>query len=153
MHCQCFNHKNYGDWKLQGACSENLHYLWKRAVRFAGKPCDNYRSCNYHGVSPQFLQPFSMDRAGFPCRDPEIPSPHTFHGIKICSVCKNVVFLLSCPTFKWCKKIYIVEDRFCRNHWKWKRYIHTYFLCSHIYEQDQPQICQCDTISWLNFID
>ena len=38
LHCQCFHHKNYGDWKLQGPCRENLHYLWKRAVRIAGKP-------------------------------------------------------------------------------------------------------------------
>ena len=28
---------------------------------------DYYRSCNYHGVSPQFLNPFSIDSAGFPC--------------------------------------------------------------------------------------
>ena len=58
---------------------------------------------NYHGVSPQsanitgfihnihrvslwFLQPFSIDSSGFPCRDPVIPSPHSFHGVKICSV-------------------------------------------------------------------
>ena len=24
------------------------HYLWKRAVRIAGKPRNNYRSCSYH---------------------------------------------------------------------------------------------------------
>ena len=50
-HCKCFEHKNYGDWKLRGPCRENLHYLWKRAVRIVGKPRDNYRSCNYRGVS------------------------------------------------------------------------------------------------------
>ena len=44
------------------------------------------KSCNYHGVSLQFLQPFSIDRAGFLCRDPAIPSPRSFHGVKICSV-------------------------------------------------------------------
>ena len=32
------------------------------------------------------IQPFSIDSAGFPCRDPAIPSPHSFHGVKICSV-------------------------------------------------------------------
>ena len=85
VHCKCFDHKNYGDWKLRGPCMENLHYLWKRNVRIAGKPRDNYRSCNYHGVSPQFLQPFSIDNAGFPCRDPAIPSPRSFYGVKICS--------------------------------------------------------------------
>ena len=71
---------------MRGPCRENLHYLWKRAVRIAGKPHDNYRSCNYPGVSPQFLQPFSIDSADFPCRDPAIPSPCSFHGAKICSV-------------------------------------------------------------------
>ena len=35
LHCKCFDHKNYGDWKLQGPCRENLHYLWKRAVRIS----------------------------------------------------------------------------------------------------------------------
>ena len=85
-HCKCFDHKNYGDWKLRGPCRENLHYLWKRAVRIAGKPRDNYRSCNYHGVSPQFLQPFSIDSADFTCRDPAISSPRSFYGQNICSV-------------------------------------------------------------------
>ena len=56
----------------------------------AGK---TYRSCNYHGVSSQFLQPFSIDSADFLCRDPAIPSPRSFHGIKICSVLKRVFLL------------------------------------------------------------
>jgi hypothetical protein len=86
LHCKCFDHKSYGDWKLRGPCRENLHYLWKRAVRIAGKPCDNYRSCNYHGVSLQFLQPISIDSADFPCRDPAISSPRSFYGQNICSV-------------------------------------------------------------------
>ena len=72
-------------------CGETLKYL-----QIAGK------SYNYHGVSPQsvnitgfihnihrvslwFLQPFFIDCAGFPCRDPVIPSTRSFHGVKICS--------------------------------------------------------------------
>ena len=43
LHCKWFDHKNYRDWKLRGLCRENLHYLWKRAVRIAGKPHDNYK--------------------------------------------------------------------------------------------------------------
>ena len=85
-HCKCFDHKNYGDWKLRGPCRENLHYLWKRAVRIAGNPHDNYRTYNYHGISLQFLQPFSIDSADFPCRDPAIFSPRSFYGQNICSV-------------------------------------------------------------------
>ena len=87
VHCKCFDHKNHGDWKLQGPCRKNLHYLWKRAVRIAGKPHDNYRTYNYHRVSPQFLQPFSIDSADFPCRSPAISSPCSFYGQNICSVC------------------------------------------------------------------
>ena len=34
----------------------------------------------------KFLQPFSIDSAGFPWRDAVIPSPRSFHGVKICSV-------------------------------------------------------------------
>ena len=86
LHCKFLPHENYGDWELRGPCRENLHYLWKRAVRISGKPHDNYRTYNYHGVSPQFLQPFSIDSADFPYRDPAIPSPRSFHGVKICSV-------------------------------------------------------------------
>ena len=40
---------------------------------------------NIHRVFLWFLQPFSIDSAGFPCRDPVIPSPCSFHGVKICS--------------------------------------------------------------------
>ena len=47
VHCKCFDHKNYGDWKLRGPCRENLHYLWKRAIRIAGKPHDNYRTLQF----------------------------------------------------------------------------------------------------------
>ena len=79
VHCKCFDHKNYGDWKLQGPCRENLHYLRKRAVRIAGFP----RNC---GVFPQFLQSFSIDIADFPCRNPAISSPRSFYGQNICSV-------------------------------------------------------------------
>ena len=92
VHCKCFDHRNYGDWKLRGPCRENLQYLWKRAVRIAGNPHDNYRTYNYHGVSPQFLQPFSIDSADFPCRDPAISSPRSFYGQNICSVqCIEIV--------------------------------------------------------------
>ena len=45
-------------------CRENLHYLWKRAVQMAGKSHDNH----------------------FPCKDPVIPSPRSFHEVKICRV-------------------------------------------------------------------
>ena len=58
----------------------------KRAVRISGKPHNNEGTCNNHGVSPQFLQPFSVDGAHFPCRDPAISSPHSFYGQNICSV-------------------------------------------------------------------
>ena len=50
LQCKFLPHENYGDWELQGPCTENLQYPWKRAVRIAGRPCDNYRPCNYHGV-------------------------------------------------------------------------------------------------------
>ena len=46
VHCKCFDHKNYGDWKLRGPCREKLHYPWKRAVRIAGKPRNNYKTCS-----------------------------------------------------------------------------------------------------------
>ena len=62
-----------------GNCGENLHYLWKRAIRITGFPCN-------YGVSPQFLQPFSIDSADFPCREPAISSPCSFYGQNICSV-------------------------------------------------------------------
>jgi hypothetical protein len=68
------------------AVGNYLHYLWKRTGKSAGKPHDNYRTYNYHGVSPQCLQPFSIDSADFPCRDPTISSPRSFYGQNICSV-------------------------------------------------------------------
>ena len=86
LHCKFLPHENYMDWELWGTCKENLYYLWKRALRIAGKLRDNYRFCNYYEVSPQFLQPFYIDNADFPCRDPTIPSPCSFHGVEICSV-------------------------------------------------------------------
>jgi hypothetical protein len=72
--------------------SSNFQNLGKTQVlafllsRVVGKPRDNYRSCNSYGVSPQFLQPFSIDSADFPCRDPAISSPRSFYGQNICSV-------------------------------------------------------------------
>ena len=81
-----FDHKNYGDWKLRGPSGEILHYLCKRAVRIKGKTRDNYRTYNYHGFFSQFLQPFYIDSAEFPCRDPAISSPYSFYSQNIYSV-------------------------------------------------------------------
>ena len=57
------------------------------------KPCNIYRlwwnSIIISGVSLWFLLPFSIDSAGFPCRDPVVSSPRSFHGVKICSVLCN----------------------------------------------------------------
>ena len=36
--------------------------------------------------TPQFLQPFSIYSADFPCRGPAFSSPHSFYGQNICSV-------------------------------------------------------------------
>ena len=38
VHCKFLLHENYGDWELRGPNRENLHYLWKRAVRITKKP-------------------------------------------------------------------------------------------------------------------
>ena len=77
-------------WKVRGlrisGSLQGKSALWKRAVRIARKPHDNYRTYNYHGAFLQFLQPFSIDSADFPCRDPAIPSPCSFNGVNICSV-------------------------------------------------------------------
>ena len=81
---------------LRGLFRDSL--LWGNPVIFT----DGGKSYNYHGVSPQsvnitgfihnihrvslrFLQPSSINSAGLPCRDPAIPSPRSFHGVKICS--------------------------------------------------------------------
>ena len=69
------------------------------------------KSYNYHGGSPQsvnitgfihnihrislwFLQPFFVTNAGFPCRDPAIPSPRSFavcwHFIAVMGVVDNL---------------------------------------------------------------
>jgi hypothetical protein len=88
---QILPHENYGDWELRGPCRENLHYLWKRAVRIAGKPCDNYRTYNYHGVSLHFLQPFSIYSADLQCRtvvaDPSKGFAPTHPDLTLNSVC------------------------------------------------------------------
>ena len=107
-HCKFLPHENYGDWELQSPCRENLHYLRKRAVRIAGKPWINYRSCNYHRVSPQFLQPFSIDSADFPCRDPAISSPCSFYGQNICSVLKSSISTYSKPCTS-CLECFVLE--------------------------------------------
>ena len=54
---------------------------------------------HYYGVSPQFLQPFSIDSADFPCRDHTIPSPRSFHVVKICSVLKSPNLMKSLLVF------------------------------------------------------
>ena len=56
LHCKCFDHKNYGDWKKWG--------------------------CKNCGVS----QPISIDGADFPCRGPAFSSLCSFYGQNICSV-------------------------------------------------------------------
>ena len=89
LHCKYLPHENYGHGILRGPCRENLHYLLKSAVRTAGKPCDNCRSYNYHGVSLEFLHPFSIDCAA------AIQSPRSFHGVKICSACSVVGLTLT----------------------------------------------------------
>ena len=114
LHRKCFDYKNYGDWKLQGPCRENLHYLWKRAVKIAGNPHDNYRTCKHHRVSPQFLQPFSIDRADFPCRDPAISSPRSFYGQNICGA--FLFFVIAMAQFKiWTRlpETYCLFEHLC----------------------------------------
>ena len=78
VHCKFFDHKDYRDWKLRGTCRENLHYLWKRAVRVAGFPHNSYRGYKNCGETLQFLQPFSIDSADFPCRSPVVFMVKTF---------------------------------------------------------------------------
>ena len=56
LHCKCFDHKNYGVWKLRSPCRENLHYLWKRAVRIAGKYNQNCTCCSTARLTFQFKQ-------------------------------------------------------------------------------------------------
>ena len=53
VHYKCFDHKDYKDWKLRGTCRENLHYLWKRAVRIAGFPRNSY-ICKNCGETLEF---------------------------------------------------------------------------------------------------
>ena len=36
-HCKFLPNENYDDWELHGPWRENLHYLWKRAVRITKK--------------------------------------------------------------------------------------------------------------------
>ena len=38
------------------------------------------------GFVPNYYSLFSIDSADFPCRDPAISSPRSFHGVKICNV-------------------------------------------------------------------
>ena len=82
---------------MWGPYRENLHYLWKRVVNGVGKPSDNYRSYNYYGVYLTILQHFSIDSAGFPCRDLAIPSPRSFHGVKNLQCVGGVGSLLAPP--------------------------------------------------------
>ena len=36
-HSKFLPHENYGNWELRGSCRENLHYLWKWAVRIVNE--------------------------------------------------------------------------------------------------------------------
>ena len=45
----------------------------------------SFRISLYHGVSMQFLQTFSIDSAGFPCRGPAISSPFSMGKNLQCS--------------------------------------------------------------------
>ena len=59
LHCKCFDHKNYRDWKLRGPCRENLHYLWKRAVRIVGFPRNSphiHGKCRFSLQGPRNFQ-------------------------------------------------------------------------------------------------
>ena len=112
-----------------------MYYLWKRAVRISGKPCDNYRTYNYHRVSPQFSQPFSIDSADFPCRDPAIPSPYSFHGVKFCSVYNYTQYCFwkdstSCFTIEEKKIIHGSPPGWSaeKYHRLWKEHIHNHEL-------------------------
>ena len=78
LHCNCFDHKNYGVWKLLGDYRENMHYLWQSAVRIVGFPC-KYR------VSQQFLQHFSIDSADLAAGTKQFPVPVVFL-VKTCEV-------------------------------------------------------------------
>ena len=63
-------------------CGEILKLSW-------GSPaiCKYYNFIhNIHMIFLRFLQPFSKDCSGFPCKDPAIPCPCSFHGVKNCSV-------------------------------------------------------------------
>ena len=49
-----------------------------------------------HRVSLRFLQLFSINSTGKPCRHPVMPCARTFHGVKICSAvdfCHSLVLL------------------------------------------------------------
>ena len=73
---------------------ENLHYQWKRAVRIAGFPHNSYRGCKSCRETLQFLQPFFIDSADFPCRGPAFSNPHSFYGQNICSICSAIFFIV-----------------------------------------------------------
>jgi hypothetical protein len=60
---KCFDHKNYGDWKLRGPCRENLHYLWKRAVRIAVKTFAVYNDTTYLLICFENLGSFENSNA------------------------------------------------------------------------------------------
>ena len=53
----------------------------------------HYRGCKNCGETLQFLQPFSIDSADFPCRSPAISSPRSLYGQNICSVIRWCSFL------------------------------------------------------------
>ena len=59
---------------LQGKSALSM----EKGCKIAGKPHDNYRTYDYHEVSPQFLQPFSIDSADFPAGTLQFPAPVVF---------------------------------------------------------------------------
>ena len=57
-----------------------------RVQYIAGFPHNSYSLCKNYGETLQFLQPFSIDSADFPCRSPAISSPCSLYGQNIYSV-------------------------------------------------------------------
>ena len=65
----------------------NIYSLRINPIIIMGFPLQSVNITGFihiiHRVSLQFLQPFSIDSVSFPCRDPVIPSPRSFHGVRI----------------------------------------------------------------------
>ena len=65
---------------IAGSLHDKFALSMEKAVRIAGNQHDNYRTYNYHRVSPKFLHPLSIDSADFPSRGPAILVPVVFMG-------------------------------------------------------------------------